>query len=195
MIIGKSEIISMYEHFYSRKYGNQSYKFKPTEKANEEIDKFLNYLDKKYNIISLGNKFLTTYFVFQFKRIDGQVFKRYSSKDKAGKIQIYDIIGRKAIEYFNNRDINFDYTIDTNISILEVLNDHKEQSLSLSEEIEKRRFDDSDRRFINCIERTSLYNNRSPTCCLCSFKRDCKKILQKAYNNIYINRGYDSTAR
>lgn len=190
MIIGHQDIISFYEYFYSHKYGNSSYKFKPTEKAVEVIEKFLHYLDLKYKLVCLGKDFLTRYYTFQFKRVEGQVFKRFSSKDKAGKVQIYDIVGKKAIEYWENRDVKFDFTINMPINI-----DRKIDylSISISEEIEKKRFYNTDRGILNCLEKTSLFDHKSVICVLCSFKNNCKKLLEQNYHNIYIDRGYGST--
>ena len=188
MIIGSENIIHLYEVFYSKKYESPKYKFKPTPKAALEIDKFLVYLDKRHNLLCLGQHFLNKYFAFQFKRVEGLTFKRFSSKDVAGRIQIYDIIGRKAIEYWEKRDIKFDYLIEPYCA-----NPEKDLQRGIAEEIEKKRFFNTPRGFVNCIERTSLFNHRSTNCSVCKFKDDCKKMLKNNYVNVYTHRGYGAT--
>jgi len=196
MIIGR-DIVAFYELFYSQKYGNKEYKFQPTEKASKEIDKFLLHFDNKYQLITLGRSFLIRYFTFQFNRVKDQSFKRFASKDVAGRIQIYDIIGRKAIEYFENRDTKFDYLIEGKVPLLN--NNEIDENDSLlyffknkAEEIEKQRFFNTDKGLLNCIERTSLFDHRSKNCIICNHKKDCKILLEKNYNSIYLDRGYGS---
>jgi hypothetical protein len=191
-MIGNKDIIIYYESFYKKKYGNNSYKFKPTPQAEKEIEKYLSFFDSRYKLISLGSDFLFRYFSFQFKRVDGLVLKRFSSKDKSGKIQIYDIIGRKAIEYWLTRDINFDFIIENSVIVSKKLipTENTITATSRSEEIEKKRFFNTDRGILNCIEKTTLYNNKSSNCLLCNHKKSCKVILEKNHINIYKSRGY-----
>lgn len=194
-MIGKQDIITYYETFYRSKYGNGKYVFVPTPKAEAEINKFLAFFEKKYKLITLGRDFLFRYFSFQFKRVDGLVLKRFSSKDKSGKIQIYDIIGRKSIDYWMTRDVNFDFIIENSTIISKQLIPAEKfiLSTSRSEELEKKRFHNTERGFLNCIERTSLFNHKSTSCILCSFKTSCKIILKENHINIYKDRGYVTT--
>ena len=185
MIIEKTHVIQLYELYYSKKYGNSSYKFKPTPKADLLIDKFITYLDNKYNLVCLGQHFITKYFNFQFLRVKDQQFKRFASKNVAGRVQIYDIVGAKAIEYWEKRNIEFDFLIDPYIQVeIELPEVH------ISEEIEKKRFYNTERGMVNCLEKTSLYNHKSQLCLLCKKKISCKKLLKINYNNIYNIRGY-----
>src|ERR1035438_4891216 len=102
------DIIKYYQYFYINKYGNDSYVYKPSAKASDQIAYFLEVLHSEYKIETLGPVFLSRYFSFQFKRIEGQDFKRFSSsKGDDGRVQIYDIVGKKAYEYWMNRDREF----------------------------------------------------------------------------------------
>lgn len=211
MIVGNYSIILLYEYFYQRKYNAPSYQFKPTDKALFKIDDFLVRLDKQYNLHTLGKKFLSNYFIFQFNRTHKQVFNRFASRDRsggikvAGRIQIYDIIGKQAFQYWLDRDIKFDFILadsefskEYKISLLEInlLIDNEEEekkSIIQAEEIEKKRFFNSSRGFLNCIEKTSLYNHRSVNCLVCQFRKDCKQMLQNNYSHIYIKRGYGAS--
>jgi hypothetical protein len=189
-MIGSEDIIWFYESFYQKKYGNVKYKFTPSEKASQEIEQFLSVLEKRHKLITLGNSYLSRYFTFQFKRLEGQVFKRFSSKDKSGKIQIYDVIGKKAISYWESRDTEFDFIIERKISRLYTIDNSQ---YNKAEDIEKKRFYNTDKGLVNCIEKTSLFNHRSSICILCTHKIDCKILLKENHKHIYIARGYDTT--
>lgn len=185
MIIGSKDVVRLYELYYAKKYSNTSYKFKPTLKAEQTIEKFISYLDNKYKLICIGEHFLTKFFNFQFLRVKDQKFKRFASKDVAGRIQIYDIVGGKAIQYWEKRNIEFDFIIDPYIHA------HIElPEISISEEIEKKRFYNSELGLSNCLEKTSLYNHKSQLCILCKHKISCKDLLKNNYSQIYKSRGY-----
>lgn len=204
-MINTSTIINLYTYFYGKKYNSSKYKFSPPSKAISKIAEFLKELDKKYNLNSLGKVFITQYFLFQFNRTHKQVFQRFASRDSrgnilvAGKIQIYDIIGKKAFKYWLDRDIKFDYVLlnceflkECNIRVSEVYSLFKavnvESRTLHSEEIEKSRFFNTRRGFINCIEKTTLFNHYSQYCITCLSKVDCKKVLSINYPSIYKER-------
>lgn len=190
-----------YEYFYQRKYQSPKYKFKPTSQALSKINEFIQLLDEKYDLHTLGSNFLINYFVFQFNRVHDQVFKRFAGKDVGGKVQIYDIIGKKAFQYWTERDTQFDFILQNSanskikISIAEIKSLLEEQesrpSILTSEEIEKKRFHNTDRGLVNCIQSTSLFNHQSYYCRMCSFKSVCKNILKTNYSHIYKQRGYE----
>ena len=211
MLIEKSDIIAAYEFCYKKKYGNNKYIFKPTETANKKIDQFLNTLDSQSYNKSIGTDWLCNYFLFHFKRTETQSFNRFASykngkKEVDGRIQIYDIASKKAVELWNKRDKDFDFTIKSsksqfiqNYSIL--LNDFKkylpsnnkqsnkeELLLNEVEEIDKRRFYNTTWSLIICLERTTLYSPISELCKYCKYKEDCKELQRVNYPKIYNNR-------
>ena len=53
------DIVRFYEFFYRSKYGNDKYKFAPSIKADREIQNFLSKLNDKYNLITIGDNFLS----------------------------------------------------------------------------------------------------------------------------------------
>lgn len=214
MIIGVSTIISYYEYFYQKKYNSPKYRFKPPIKAISKIHLFLESLDDQYDLQTLGKVFLTNYFLFQFNRTNNQVFQRFASRNSVGdikvggRIQIYDIIGKQALKYWNERDLKFDFLLQIqnnefakqyNIQLDELFILVEKESVSSksifrNEEIEKSRFFNTARGLLNCIERTSLYNHYSQKCLLCIHKKDCKDILKKNYLHIYKKRGYGTSS-
>lgn len=211
MIIGIDSVIKTYTYFYSHKYNSPKYKFKPTSQAIVKIHQFLAILDKEYSLPCIGKVFLTNYFLFQFQRTKDQVFNRFASRNQSGgvkvggRIQIYDIIGKKAFKYWKERDIDYDWilqnsnlTREWNINLNDVheLIEYKQSieasAILKSEEIEKRRFYNTVRGLIVCLERTSLFNSKSKACVFCYNKRFCKTVLKQNYPRIYQERGYEN---
>lgn len=192
-MILEENIVQYYEYFYSKKYSNQKYIFTPSSRAIDAIAEFIQYLEKRHKLITLGQRFLSRYFSFQFKRVENMVIKRFSSKDKSGRIQIYDIIGRKAIEYWESRDVEYDYTLIHTVALFKEPLLQKEV-INLAEELERKRFFNTNRGQVNCLEKTTLFNHKSTNCLLCNFKRECKLLLKVNYQHIYMRRGYGTTA-
>ncbi len=212
MLIEKSDIIAAYEFCYRKKYGNEKYIFKPTETANKKIDQFFNTLDNQSYNKSIGIDWLCNYFLFHFKRTETQSFNRFASykngkKEVDGRIQIYDIVSKKAVELWNKRDKDFDFTIKSsksqfiqNYSIL--LNDFKKYLpssnkqenkngdlvLNKIEEVDKRRFYNTMFGLTSCLERTTLYSPISELCKSCKYKEECKELQRVNYPKIYNHR-------
>lgn len=198
MVDHYSIIHYLYQLFYRKVYGNEKYIFNPTEAATKHLDKFVILLNEKYNLQCVGINFLITYFVFQFDYWTKLEIKQKSNW--SDKIQLSYIIGDKAFVRWMIRDMNFDWTIHQSdflkkyqISTQEIKDFFKDEKTSLlnkAEEIEKKRFYNTERHFLNCVEKTTLYNHHSPLCIICKNKIDCKIMLQSNYENIYIARGY-----
>ncbi len=207
--ITKDQIVLLYQSLYRCRYNSPEYKFKPTEKALQQIEKFIKEVDLYYSLHSVGINFLVNYFLFQFNRVSEQTINRFASKQNGvitavGKIQVYDIIGSKAFLYYRQRNWNFDFIIEQspfikkyNISITYlkklVTQDIKEKPLNRSEEQAKKRFHGTVKGTTYCIDSTSLFNHLSSLCALCFFKSSCKQLLKQNYPEIYIERGYVGT--
>lgn len=201
-MIDCQDIIRYYEYFYKKKYQKtEDYKYIPSLKAEIEISNFICALDDKYKTVTLGSFFLNSYFIFQFQRVDEIVLERYSTKkngkvEKGGIAQIYDIINKQALQRWFRRNIAFDFLIlqspiltKYNIRLLDLNNKPKEvNDLTIVDELERKRFLNTDRGILNCVERTSLFHPRSVNCLFCNSKKDCQLIQQKKYPYIYKSR-------
>lgn len=187
----------LYQLFYRKVYGNEKYIFNPSEKAQDQIKKFIELLDERYKLERIGINFLISYFVFQF-----DYWTKCEIKEKTNwsdKIQLSYIIGGKAFIRYDTRDVKFDWTIsqsdflkEYNVSTESIKNFFKESDDSLNkvEEREKEKYFNTERHFLHCIETTTLYNHRSSWCTVCKNKVDCKVMLKSNYENIYASRGY-----
>ena len=191
-----SIIHHLYQIFYAKKYGNEKYVFVPTEKALVQINGFLNIIDKKHKLESVGVNFFLRYFIFQFSYWENCNIVTFSER-----ITLPLIIGNKAFQRYEERDKSFDwilyqsdfiknYKINTQKIISFFADECNESTLNLFEESEKKRFFNTPRGFLNCVEKTTLYYHRSKHCLLCKNKDDCKKLLLQNYSSIYESRGY-----
>lgn len=190
-----SMIHYLYQLFYRKFYGNYKYNFEPTENMEKHIVKFLELMDKKYLLESIGINFLLNYFIFQF-----DYWSKLTIKTYAERIQLNFIIGKAAVDRWKKRDIKFDYKIlrsdiiqKYNININEIIQFFKEEELNQlnkSEELNKKRFYNTNKGFLICLTTTTLYYHKSSLCLTCKFKDECKRNLELKFNNIYIERGY-----
>lgn len=187
-----SFIERLYEHFYRKIYSNPNYIYLPSDRGEKYISSFIELLDKKYKIQSIGREFLIKYFLFQFNywyELDINSFNK--------RVNIQYIIGKKAFKRWIDRDVSYDWSILQSFVIptlniqsipLPKLYEKVYERLSKSEEVEKKRWINTTRGFLNCIENTTLYKKNSGECLVCKFKVECKKILRRNYPIIYKNR-------
>ena len=202
----------IYTYLYILTYGNDKYTYNWNERSVLSFNNFAAYLDSRYKLVTIGKKFLTNYFLFQYSRIVSQELKRWSSKDKSGNIvkngrfQIYDFISESAFEKWINRDKKFDFCLLTNYKfesyavnvtfVLDVLGqviDKQTEDYDLYEETIKKGFYNTSQRLFNCINNTTMYSNNSILCKQCSLKKDCLLIQEKNYPIIFKNRTYERT--
>jgi len=186
-------IKTLYEFFYRKIYNQKLYTFCPSESAEKQIKNFINLLHKRYNIESLGDQFIVNYFIFQFKywiQLDIQAFNK--------QINLSYIIGPKAFQRYIDRDVEFDWTLTSVVfkkteilksqllRVIEITSDRKDELRY--EELEKQRFQKSDRQFLHCIENTTLYTPKSKHCLTCTEKIECKNLLEEKYPQIFYHR-------
>lgn len=194
--VNHKQIAKLFEYFYQKYHNDYFYRVRLDEKTEKLIDTFILSLDKKYGIESIGINFMIDYFLFSWQFWDD--VNKVSDKNKTIKIDW--VIGSKAFKRWCNRDIEFDWQFPT-LEIVEKLKIRKHEikalldwnqelyfKISKAEEDEKKRFYNTDRGFLNCIEKTSLYNPSSSNCIGCKFSKDCKELLKKNYNKLYIER-------
>lgn len=199
MIDHNSVIYYLYQLFYRRFYGNEKYIFNPSQNMQSHISKFIELIDKKYQLDSIGLNFLITYFIFQFEYWSKLDIKERT--DWSDRIQLNWIIGEKAFDRWIKRDSAFDYQLYISDFCLkykirrsEIKDFFKEEDdtfLNKAEEIEKARFHNEEKGLVNCLTSTTLFYHRSPLCVSCKEKIDCKKLLKVNYEQIYLVRGYN----
>lgn len=179
----KQEIIEsttfLFEYFFKKMTGWQKYKFSPSDNQKKQIESFIKLLHKKYSLFSVGPDFLIDYFTFQFNYWS-QLDTRFDNK-----VMFNWVVGKKAIERWDDKHKSWSYFLtdfikDKGIDREVLFNKiAKKTDISLMEtsEVERRRFYNTDRGLLHCIETTPLYNSRSKLCILCKHKNDCKQLI------------------
>ena len=169
--------IELFEYFYSNLY-NKNFEFNPSKGQLTTIQKFID----KFNNPSIGKEWLFKYYAFQFSYWMELKYRKYNG------VHISYILGKKAIERFNNRNENWEYFTDEFISNYKLLitKFYKRDfsKLPVLEEIEKNKYLDSNERLANCLAHTTLYNIKSRICVLCSKSKSCKEIQKMKYPNL-----------
>ena len=185
----KTSIESLYEYFYQKIYNLPKYSYNDSKINSKYIESFLNIIDKKYKLPCIGKEFLINYFLFQFDYWSQLTLKSYNQT-----INPQYIIGKKAFQRWSDRDSSYDWQLESlgiikkyKISLRDLKSLLNTQNVEDNnfEDKERKRFLNTERGFIHCIERTTLYNKRSSVCLFCNFKSDCEKLLKRNYPKIY----------
>lgn len=190
----KEIVIEAYEVFSRKVHDLPKFEFKPTERELKQIDGFIAVLDKKYSSNSLGREFIFNFMAFQYDY--------YSTLDHQAKnrIPLNWVAGKKGLDRWINRTEEDLYhctmyarELGLHVGLIKTGIKKKKNNvstLSHHEEIEKQRFYNKDGGLVNCIETTTLFNDKSSWCKLCKHKVKCKEMLKKNLPKFYIARGY-----
>ena len=199
--------INIYQEFYRQITLNQDYVFVLDKLGRREkvINKFIDYVDSKYDLKSIGLDFLINFFESGFNLYYDSKHLKYGTSS----IQIEWIIGTKAIQryekirdidnkyYRKSRKIRKEITLrivdkfkSTSISNLTAVNELLTSGDISFYETEKKRFFNTPEGLLWCTSNTTLYNHKSKLCEECCNRNKCKEILKENYYKLYIRRGY-----
>lgn len=193
-MIDLEKIRGAYEYFYKKKYGNRDYKFELSPKSEKLIQNFLLLLERNYktNFYSLGNTFIWTYFIFQFRYWEDLEIESFSKRI----VPAY-ILGEKAFLRYKERDQEFDWSIEES-EIIQLYHLSKKTLGELLETSPRTNKQDetyiknlawgTDLGFNTCLLYTTLYNKRDLCCIQCRYKVECKELLKSNYPKIYKTR-------
>lgn len=177
-----------FHYFYYKKY-NTNYSITPT--TTKINNSFFQKIDSKWNIHSLGINWLWRYLLFQFLYWEDCEIVSFNSK-----INFSFIFGEKALQRWVNRDQEFDFQLEIgrklkySISFLEftsLVETNNEEKNSYNSPIRLRNLNTTTG-FSDCLLFTTLYDPKDSSCIRCSFKRECKKLLELNYPEIYKSR-------
>lgn len=182
----------LYNFFYSKFYNKPNFKLDlEKNRGSRQIENFISLLARHYQIDSININFLINYFGWSFSRRFGQITKR--------DISLNWIIGKKTFAKFLEKKEEEAYYTDQFVAKIGVNLDQLKQEfhedeviekgLDPAEEFEKQRHK-GDGQLFHCLQFTTLYNNRSSICIMCSHKSVCKRSLKIKFPNIFNNRGY-----
>lgn len=179
---------TLFNFFYLKFYGYQP---SFSQKEDKMVDNFLNKLHKIYGVEGLGVNFFIDYSSFAWNYWLGNT----EGGSPKRKVKIGWIVGPKMIDrwlnkkdhYSNSYEYRLYSKINTNKSKirseLESLFSVDGQSdLSIAEENEKVRFENSLAQLYHCLMNTSMFNSKSIHCLVCKEKIRCKNISLNGIN-------------
>jgi len=192
----RTVVYQLYSDFVVKFYSLEDSIDNYTKSGDVIVTDFLIELHKKIGLQSIGVKDIYRYLIFQF---DYWSSKQVSFGDK---ITLKRVFGKSSLKRYFERSVNFSwYNAELNLSQYQIEPSMISQyqikklknfsELDPQEEMEKQRHLNQDEGLRNCIEGTTLFNHRSPSCTTCRVRDVCKKLLKKNYLGIYIDRGYD----
>jgi hypothetical protein len=181
-----SYLFKLYQYFQRKIKKNELYVFKPTQKDITSLNNFLKYLESKIEISSLGERYFFEFVSSQFK------FFSELKKSRAGdSIYFNFIFNKKSVDRYLNRKDSSDYYLSLflnkyHCSLENVSNVYyKRNLLDFSYEEEIKESKNGKERLLNCINFTTLYNQKSEICKGCEYIEECKSILKLFYPSIF----------
>jgi len=199
----EQKVISIFEYYLTIISGQPDFKVKLHSREEVAVKNFCKFLFDKYGKFSIGPNWWFEYFTFQFEH-----WRDKQTRLGKGMAQISWVIGKKAFDRWMNKSEDYWYFCTEGLlkfnpqikrsEIIEIyenslLNSNKRdfKIISIIEEIEKKRFHNTDQGFTHCMTASTLFHHRSKLCILCKHKSSCKKLLKDNYSKIYEERGYE----
>lgn len=176
----QEKISVFYQYFYIKYIGNSTYLFIPTNSEIKSIKNFIKWMEEYYGKYSFGFDKTFEYFTYQFC---------HYSKPEAIKTRRFlkpgHVFSEKSIERFLNKNFyssneskEWAFQNGINVNEIEQIINSIENPISINdlEEIERKRFLNTDYGFTNCIQLTSGFKKNSKNCIICKFSIDCRQI-------------------
>ena len=187
-------ITSIYNH-YRKEMFDMPYKNFSTKKEKTLVLKFIDFLDEKYTLETIGVDFLNLYFEYQFN------YWRQSNtqlQNSSAFVSASWFVGQKAFNRWYKINSKVDWINNKNFTESGDYKKFKKRevkkipfyiNLSDTEELEKRRFNnDLQLKLYNCLEYTTLFNHKSNICLHCKKQFECINLLEEQFPNIYMDR-------
>lgn len=175
----------MYRDFVERYYKSS------TSIDNDDIIvDWLIEVHKKINLNSISARWIYRYLIYQFD------YWKNKNVRHGNKMSIKKIFAKKSLERYFNRSSEYNWynaaksleQYDINESILKSYESRHQKTNIAFDDVERARYYNTDKGLANCIETTTLYDNRSKFCIVCKNRKVCKQILQENYKALYIDR-------
>lgn len=178
-------MIKIHEVFYRVVSLNKYYEFTPNKNDLVLADRFVGWIERKS--VSHGLSFLFDYFLFQFN-----YWYQKDTKFGRGKVMFSWVVGDKARKRWENRNYEtYNWCVSNSIkkrlriSIGELFKPPLKDLYSPHEEIEKKRFHNTDLGPVWCGSNTTLYYSKSEMCKNCKSAPACAKLLKSKYPKLY----------
>lgn len=194
------KIYTLIKHLYQELFRqcslNTIFIYEPIKNEKKSILRFIKWFKSSYRHYTVD--LLIKYFEYQFSRFEGTYSRGYGKN----KIMITWIVGKKAIDNWNNRDISknckIKYKLNKEVCLRlnKLFNSQNRQQsitlfknrlslLSIQEESNKQRFFNKSEGLFYCIATTTLYNDKSKWCKSCINNQSCINYLQTNFKQLY----------
>lgn len=194
-------VIELYEEMFRQCTLNSSFVMSRHKNHIKIIASFVKWLKDTYEPHQITPRMMIQYFEFQFSRYGGTKSKNHGKN----KIMVSWVLGKKAIEAWENRDITKKWYIKYKLNHEVVLRlrkkymskeeqEHNKQQrntflqINDYEEENKQRFYNTIEGFSYCTNMTTMYHQQSKWCQGCEFAEDCIEIQQQLYPKLQKSR-------
>lgn len=181
-----------FEYFFRKFYCQDKYQFHYTPNTLKMYENLVKEINKKYNVLSLGDNFIWRYCIFQFA-----YWQDLTISTPSNKLTFAHIFGKKAVDRYFMRDRDYDWQLESNNILARYkmnqseFNIHigqKEDEIEFSNSPIRLKFLNTDKGFATCLAQTTLIDRRDTSCLSCNFQDQCIEALKNTYPKIYKDR-------
>lgn len=174
----KEQVITLYQYFSCKISRNNSFIFYPTKKQEKAIQSLLDFFHEKYGKYSFSFDKLWEYFQYQFN-----YWHDKNTRFGKGNIMFDWVIGKKAFDRYNEAVENKSIFYSTDIidkyllkkdEVLEIVDFESNSFLFELDEVERKRYLNTDYGLFHCLSLTNGYTEKSEHCKVCINKFECK---------------------
>lgn len=190
--------VELYQELFRQSSLNSSFCFVPDKRDRKILIKFCKHFKTQYKPFQLNVDLFVQYFEFQFSRYSGTYSRGYGKN----KIMFSWVVGNKAIQAWEHRDISLNWKVKYKLNdevVLRLRNVFKDviktrvkernielfTPLSEIEEVHKQKFYNLPHGIIYCDIMTTLYHKESKWCKNCVNSEECINRLSKLYPILY----------
>jgi len=189
--------IELYTEFFRQVTLNKNYTFIRFGRDIIQIGRFADWMLTQYKPEQIGITFMIDFFKFQFSRYAG-VKTAYGRN----AIMIHWLIGKKAQQAWLDQKhskkwlVKFKLKKEIELRLIDAFKEQikdektikaikRHKRLHLHEEVEKRRFYNTEKGFLYCHGTTTLYNSKSELCAGCKFQEQCIATLKFQFPKLH----------
>jgi len=173
------QIVLFFEKFNKIFQRNEKYTFKELKSTQKNIASFIKKIENIQGKKTIGINFLFNYFSFQF-----YYYTQPGTLKSKRFLKLGHIINDKAVERWKNKtdkQVNdaIEWSAKNKIYIDDFkvgLDYTKKPDLFYIEEIERKRFFNTEIGLVHCLQLTSGYTEKSETCLKCNFSIECREL-------------------
>lgn len=190
-------VVDTYNFFYKTINKKENNVLKMFPSRIKAIENFIEKFKNEFSVNFLQKDILDRYFEWSFNYWLDKENSKYGNKG----IQIEWIISNASITRWKQANKKY-VTYILGKTIRKKFNYEKRKGykenwdniflkINPLEEIEKEKFHNTQKGYMNCSIFTTLYNHKSSNCLKCKYSINCKDNLKNEYPKLFKKRGYE----